>query len=270
MREMADLFEPSGGATSMTAPMPGPECGPVNLEAEQALLGAILIENAALERITWFMKADYFAEPIHTALYEAAERLIAAGKVANPITVKAFLPETKIGEISVTDYCVRLVSGAPGTAHAKDYAALIAALHYRREMIEIADNMAREARSAPPDIMVKDLLKNVDHSIDSVREKLIFERDRKTMLATGDTLIAALSDAYKKGTPDGISWPFQSIAEIVSGPMEFGNLYKLIGSPKEGKTSFTLHVVRHALDAGHPVLILTFDQTADQVLLQMA
>ena len=71
---------------------------PANIEAEQALLGAILINNDAFDRVSDFLKADHFVEEIHRRIYEIAGSLIRAGKIASPITLKTFLGEHDLGQ----------------------------------------------------------------------------------------------------------------------------------------------------------------------------
>src|SRR5713101_5222629 len=65
---------------------------PHNIEAEQALLGAILVNNEAFYRVSDFLEPVHFYEPIHQQIYELASQLIRAGKVASPVTLKTFLP----------------------------------------------------------------------------------------------------------------------------------------------------------------------------------
>ena len=74
---------------------------PNNIEAEQALLGAILVNNDAFYRVSDFLKASHFYEPLHRKIYEVASEFIRMGKVATPITLKTFLPaDEKVGPVS--------------------------------------------------------------------------------------------------------------------------------------------------------------------------
>src|ERR1700733_2754681 len=82
---------------------------PHNIEAEQALLGAILVNNDAFDRVSDFLRADHFVEEIHRRIYEVAGSLIRAGKLASPITIKTFLGEHEVGGgVSVPQYLARL------------------------------------------------------------------------------------------------------------------------------------------------------------------
>src|SRR5256885_13246966 len=95
---------------------------PHNIEAEQALLGAILVNNEAFYRVSDFLEPQHFFEPIHQQLYELAGNLIRAGKIATPVTLKTFLPaDMDIGGLNARQYHPRLAAPATNVVHAADY-----------------------------------------------------------------------------------------------------------------------------------------------------
>src|SRR5436190_21818510 len=86
---------------------------PNNIDAEQALLGAILVNNEAFYRVSDFLEPGHFFEPLHQQLYELASNLIRAGKVASPVTLKTFLPsDVDIGGLNASQYLARLAAEA--------------------------------------------------------------------------------------------------------------------------------------------------------------
>ena len=86
---------------------------PNNIEAEQALLGAILVNNDAFYRVSDFLKPKHFYEPLHRKIFEVAGELIRMGKMANPVTIKTFLPaDEKVGDMTVAQYLARLAAEA--------------------------------------------------------------------------------------------------------------------------------------------------------------
>ena len=86
---------------------------PNNIEAEQALLGAILVNNDAFYRVSDFLKSAHFNEPLHRKIFDVAGELIRMGKMANPVTMKTFLPaEEKVGDMTVAHYLARLAADA--------------------------------------------------------------------------------------------------------------------------------------------------------------
>src|SRR5208337_5301306 len=86
---------------------------PHNFEAEQALLGAILINNDAFDRVADFLRSEHFVEEIHRRIFEIASSMIRAGKLATPVTLKTFLGEHDLGGVTVPQYLARLASEAP-------------------------------------------------------------------------------------------------------------------------------------------------------------
>jgi hypothetical protein len=96
---------------------------PHNIELEQALLGAILINNEAYTRFADFLEADHFYEAAHAEIFEIAVRLIRDGARATPITVKQFLPaDMRVGDLTANQYLARLVAEATTIINAPDYA----------------------------------------------------------------------------------------------------------------------------------------------------
>src|SRR5262245_16308524 len=106
------------------APEPTPTFreAPNNLEAEQALLGAILVNNEAIDRVSTFLKPGHFYDQLHARIYEAAAKLILSGKRATPITLKTFFQaDPPAGELPVPQYLGRLAANATTIINAEDY-----------------------------------------------------------------------------------------------------------------------------------------------------
>src|SRR5688572_33214074 len=106
---------------------------PHNIEAEQALLGAILVNNEALYRVSDFLEPQHFYEPIHQQIYELASNLIRAGKIATPVTLKTFLPaDFEVAGLNASQYLARLAAEATTVINAIDYGRTIGDLSMRR------------------------------------------------------------------------------------------------------------------------------------------
>src|SRR5947207_15865510 len=120
---------------------------PHNIEAEQALLGAILVNNEAFYRVSDFLEPRHFFEPVHQKIYEIGSSLIRAGKVASPVTLKTFLPaDADIGGgMTVSQYLARLAAEATTVINALDYGQTIYDLSTRRSLILIGEEMVNEA-----------------------------------------------------------------------------------------------------------------------------
>jgi replicative DNA helicase len=94
----------------LAGPDPAFRLAPHNIEAEQALLGAILVNNDAFDRVSDFLKAEHFSEEVHRRIFDVASQLIRAGKLATPITLKTFLGEHDLGGVTVPQYLARLAA----------------------------------------------------------------------------------------------------------------------------------------------------------------
>src|SRR5438128_703979 len=108
---------------------------PQNIEAEQALLGAILVNNEAFYRVSDFLSPEHFYEPVHREIYEIAGKIIRAGKAATPITVKTYLPDQLTSDMTMQQYLGRLATEATTVLNAADYGQAIYDLAIRRTLI---------------------------------------------------------------------------------------------------------------------------------------
>jgi replicative DNA helicase len=128
-------------------PLPG------NIEIEQGLLGALLLNNAALDQAGDDLEPCHFCEPLHGAIYDIASAMIREGRVATPITIKPFLPaDLMIGGLTLAQYLARLAAEAISVINAADYARSIVDLAARRALIAIGQEMIATARHAPFDM----------------------------------------------------------------------------------------------------------------------
>ena len=108
---------------------------PQNIDAEQALLGAILMDNDVYDRVSDFLEPEHFYVPVHGRWYEAARTLIVRGQVASAVTLKAyFASDEALSDIGRDDYLERLVSSAVSLVHSADYGQVIADLSLRRDV----------------------------------------------------------------------------------------------------------------------------------------
>ena len=125
---------------------PAYRAAPHNIEAEQALLGAVLVNNEALYRVSDFLEPHHFFEPIHRQIYDISRSLIRTGKLASPVTLKTFLPtEIDIAGLSLAQYLARLAAEATTIINAVDYGRTIYDLAIRRELINIGEDMVNVA-----------------------------------------------------------------------------------------------------------------------------
>ena len=119
---------------------------PHNIEAEQGLLGALLINNDALEQISDFLLARHFFDPVHARIYEAVSKLINNGNLASPVTLKTYLDhDDGLATLGGAGYLARLASNATTIANARQYGRTIYDLAVRRELITVGEEMIADS-----------------------------------------------------------------------------------------------------------------------------
>src|SRR5271166_1037892 len=158
-------------ARKQAPPEPTFRAAPHNIEAEHALLGAILVNNEAFYRVSDFLEPKHFFEPIHQRIFELAAGLIRANKLATPVTLKTFLPgDVDIGGLSVNQYLARLAAEATTIINAQDYGRIVYYLAVRRALIAIGGEIVNLAYDAPVDATPTSHLEDAERKLYEVAE----------------------------------------------------------------------------------------------------
>src|SRR5664279_3580040 len=172
---------------------------PQNVEAEQALLGAILVNNEAFYRVSDFLEPQHFFEPVHRVIYEVAGQLIRANKVATPVTIKTFLPaDLAIGDINLAQYLARLAAEATTIVNAEDYGRSVYDLAIRRALITIGEDMVNVAYEAPVDNPPKAQIEDTEKRLFDLAEKGSFGAGFQSFDTALYTAIDMASNAYRR------------------------------------------------------------------------
>ncbi|MFO1185022.1 MAG: replicative DNA helicase [Bauldia sp.] len=231
---------------------------PSNIEAEQALLGAILVNNEAFYRVSDFLEGAHFYESLHRRIYEVAGEIIRAGKSATPITVKTFLPgDIKVGDLTVPQYLAHLAAEATTIINAEDYGHAIHDLALRRALILIGEDMVNIAFDAPVDEPPRAQIEDAERRLFELAETGRFDTG---FHGFGDALRSAIdmaSAAYKReGHLSGIGTGLTDLDKLMGG-LQSSDLIILAGRPGMGKTSLATNIAfnvarawRSELDAG--------------------
>src|ERR1700758_798600 len=180
---------------------------PHNIEAEQGLLGAILVNNDAFYRVSDFLEPKHFFEPLHQTIYETAGSLIRMGKVATPVTLKTFLPaETDIGGMTVGQYLARLAAEATTIINAQDYGRTIYDLSLRRDLIGIGEDMVNVAYDAPVDFAPRAQIEDAERRLYELAEAGRYDGGFQKFSQALTNAVHMAANAYKRhGKLSGIS-----------------------------------------------------------------
>ncbi|MET0866556.1 MAG: replicative DNA helicase, partial [Pseudorhodoplanes sp.] len=216
---------------------------PHNIEAEQALLGAILVNNEALYRVSDFLEARHFYEPVHQKIYDISSQLVRAGKVASPVTLKTFLPaDADIGGLTLSQYLARLAAEATTVINAQDYGRTIYDLSVRRALIVIGEDMVNEAYEAPVDFAPAKQIEEAERRLYEVAESGRYEGGFQAFSQAITTAVDMAAKAYQRdGRLSGIATGLQKL-DYKMGGLQASDLIIVAGRPGMGKTALATNI----------------------------
>jgi replicative DNA helicase len=247
---------PQSTAEASREVAPSPEAPPFraaphNLEAEQALLGAILVNNEAHDRVSGFLEPSHFFDPLHAQIYETAAKLIAAGKHVTPITLKTFFESAEpIGSgLSVPAYLGQLAANATTIINVRDYGRTIYDLSIRRQLINIGEDMANAAYDSPVDFPPKEQIEEAETRLFSLAETGKYGQGFATFHSALASAIEMANNAYlRDGGLSGISTGLRGLDGKLGG-LQPSDLIILAGRPSMGKSSLATNIAFHVAKA---------------------
>ena len=249
---------------------------PQNLEAEQALLGAILANNKAFEKVSEFPKPQHFADPVHAKIFEVMSKLITRGHIADVITLKNYFEqEGSLNEVGGAKYLVKLADSATPLTNAEYYAQFIYDKYLRRELIATGFDIVNDASK-------EDIDSDASAQIEAA-EKRLFELSNQGDINGGfvdfsDALISSLGhieEAYQKdGKISGLPTALDAL-DNKTGGLNNSDLIIIAGRPAMGKTALATNMaynvaeyMMHAKDLDEKskgVAFFSLEMSADQL-----
>src|SRR5512141_2690541 len=219
---------------------------PHTLEAEQALLGAILVNNEAIDRVSSFLKPTHFYDALHARLYEAAAKLILGGKRATPITLKTFFQaEEPVGDLTVPQYLGRLAANATTIINAEDYGRTIYDLAIRRDLIQIGEGMVNTAYDAPIDAPPAVQIEDTEQKLYELAETGKYGSGFEPFTTALTDAIDMAANAYRRdGGLSGLATGFTDLDHRMGG-LQPSDLIIIAGRPSMGKTALATNLAYH-------------------------
>jgi replicative DNA helicase len=239
-------------ATSRVALLrePNPELlriPPYNTEAEQALLGAILINNTAYYRVSEFLQPEHFGNAVHGRIFAAIGKLLGRGQIANPVTLKnLFDQDGALTEIGGAQYLARLAGAAAAIINAEDYGRAVHDLYLRRELIALGEDVVNDAFRQDLDDPAREQIERV--------EKKLFDlattgETEGGFRAFGTALTSAILNAEaafkRSGKTVGVATGFVDLDRKLGG-LHPSDLVVLAGRPSMGKTALATNIAFYA------------------------
>jgi len=221
---------------------------PCNIEAEQALLGSILVNNDIIDEISNTIKSYIFFDPAHIKIYDVIVNLNNRGMIANPITLKNFFEkDNMLNEVGGTEYLVKLTRFSSSSKQAVDYAKIIHEMYLRRQLILISDKLSSETLNASSkEQNAESIIEGTEKSLFDLAERGSFSQsfiqfnkalDQTIQMAT----LAMQNDQGIVGVPTGLS----DLDEKLGG-LHKSDLIILAGRPSMGKTALATNIAYNA------------------------
>ncbi len=217
---------------------------PTNAEAEQALLGALLANNGAFDRVSDFLRPDHFADAIHGRIFAAIARRVGSGLIADAVTLKAeFEHSGVLGEVGGTAYLAQLVSAMVGIINVGDYGRAIHDAWLRRELINIGENVVNNAFASDPDLNARHQIEEAETALyalaenDSERGFVGFDR------ALAQAVAAAERALRSSGGISGITTGLRDLDKRLGG-LHKSDLIIMAGRPGMGKSSLLTSIAQ--------------------------
>jgi replicative DNA helicase len=222
---------------------PAFRASPHNIEVEQALLGAVLVNNEAFYRVSDFLNPDHFFEPIHQRIYELAAGLVRAGKIATPVTLKTFLPaDLDVAGLTASQYLARLAAEATTVINAEDYGRTIYDLALRRSLITIGEEMVNEAYDAPVDSSPRDQIEAAERNLYELAETGRYDGGFQRFAQALTTAVDMAARAYQRdGRLSGLATGLRDLDRMMGG-LQPSDLVIIAGRPGMGKTALATNI----------------------------
>jgi len=218
---------------------------PQNIEAEQALLGAILVNNEAFYRVSDFLLPEHFYEPIHREIYEVIAKIVRAGKTATPVTVKTFLPENLLADMTMPQYLARLAAEATTIINAADYGQTIYDLSIRRRLIEVGEEMVATAYDSEVEETAPRQIEAAEKQLFELAEKGRYDGGFQAFNAATAAAIEMAAEAFKRdGTLSGMATGLIDLDRQMGG-LQKSDLIILAGRPAMGKSALATNIGFH-------------------------
>ena len=221
---------------------------PSNLEAEQALIGSILVNNDIIDEISNLINPATFYDPAHVKIYEVIQNLNAKGMIANPITLKNFFEkESILNDVGGTEYLIKLTRFSGSIRQALDYAKIIHEMFLRRELVMISNQLNYDTVNASSQEQnAESIIEETERSLYKLAERGSFSQsfipfnkavDETIRMAT----IAMQNDQGVVGVPTGLADLDQKL-----GGLHKSDLIILAGRPSMGKTALATNIAFNA------------------------
>ena len=214
---------------------------PNNIEAEQSVIGSILVSNEIFDDISTIISNSNFYDPMHQKIFSAIENLIYKGMLANPITLKNYFENEK-DDLNVPEYLIKITKFSTSIRQAIEYSKIIYDMFVRRELIKISEQTIDSAKENDLDKSGQNIIENSERLLFDLAEKGSFS---SSLIKFDDAMkqtIEMASAAYKnEGGIVGVPTGLRDLDDKLGG-LHQSDLIIIAGRPSMGKTSLATNI----------------------------
>ena len=220
---------------------------PSNIEAEQNLLGSVLVNNDIIDEIASIISSEKFYDPIHVKIYEVIENLNNKGMIANPITLKNYFEKNQgLDDVGGVEYLVKLTRFSSSVKQAIDYAKIVHENYVKRELIQISHSIKDDTLNSDDDKSSDLIIENAEKLLFDLAERGSFSQSFMKFNLALDQSINMAEQAMKNdqgivGVPTGLT----DLDEKLGG-LHKSDLVIIAGRPSMGKTALATNIAYHA------------------------
>ena len=218
---------------------------PNNIEAEQAVIGSILVTNEIFDEVNTIISNINFFDPMHQKIFDAVENMIYKGMLANPITLKNHF-ENENDELNVPEYLVKITKFSTSVRQAIEYSKIIYDMYVRRELIKISEKIIDDAKENDLESNGQNIIENSEKLLYDLAEKGSFS---SSLIKFDDAMkqtIEMASAAYKnEGGIVGVPTGLRDLDDRLGG-LHQSDLIIIAGRPSMGKTSLATNIAFNA------------------------
>lgn len=225
---------------------------PHNMEAEQGLLGAIMVDNRVLEKIGDFLTDEHFFFPAHQRIFRAINILSERGQTATPVTLKGYFEtDEDLEKVGGASYLANLAASVITIINASDYAQTIYDLHLRRQLITLGEEVVNSAYEQSPDRSAQQTLEEAEGKLFNLAESGEVQSGFQTIHDAVRTAIEIAESAYHSDSHvTGITTGLSDMDATLGG-LQRSDLLILAGRPSMGKTALATNIAYNAAEAYH-------------------
>jgi replicative DNA helicase len=247
---------------------------PFEVEAEQALLGAILVNNDAFERVSSFLEPEHFHEPMHQRVFEAIARVVRKGQLASPVTLRPYFAlDAAMKDVGGADYLAELTRFSPSVINAAEIGRMIFELAQRRDLIKVGEEIVNLAYDPPIDLSPSEQVEEAEKQLYRIAEKGRFGGGFRSFKQAITGAIEMAERAYQSPSHvTGVSTGFVDMDSLLGG-LQKSDLIIVAARPGMGKTSLATNMAFHAArewmrtegQSGGRVAFFSLEMSAEQL-----